>query len=833
MMSSPGELYTNEIYMQNILRKFSFILLAFLLSSAQNASAQESISLYTGGMDKQDGYFPLYWDDDNGQLYMEISRLDEDFLYLTSMATGSGMNGPRLDRGQIANEYIARFERTGPGVKLILTNTGYRSTDKDNEMLRRSVEESFLTSTVGSFDVLAEEGNTVLINATSYFLNDVVDIRRRLRNAGQGTFRVSRDLSDIYLPRTKAFPENTEVEAAITFTSDNPGSGIRSHAPDGRSITYRLHHSLVKLPDDGFKPRKFDPRSGYLAVSFYDFSKSFDEDYVTRYAVRHRLIKKDPDANMSEPVEPIIYYLDQGIPEPYRTAFREGAEWYNGVFEAAGFIDAFQVRDMPEDMDPMDARYNVIQWVHRSTAGPSIGPTFRDPRTGEIIKAAVRMDSHRSLMNYNLFAGISPGLTASGINGAHEWISGLDTSVDAEEFAMARRRQHSAHEVGHTLGFAHNFIAESYGRASVMDYPAPTIRLRNGRIDLSEAYSPGPGAFDTLAVRWGYTQFPDGEEEDGLKAIMDDAVHRGLKHITAPLASAFSSYPEATMWTLAENPLQELKHAMEVRKFLIDRFDETALKDGEPMYKLSERFVPVYLHHRFMITAAVKYIGGMRFDYALKGDPLPPTSIVEAHAQREALDILLDILEPAELAVPERILSLMSPRPYGYATDNLSFQSDATPAFDQLGLAKTMTNIVISGILNVRRTARVVAFADRDKELPSLEDIIHEMIRRTWLADDDQDHPALQRVVRQILVDELISLASDRNAVAEARASAEWGLRNILAHISLQPETSLTVEAQNQFVADEIRRFLNRSTSETERSRPSAPPSVLPLGQES
>jgi hypothetical protein len=357
----------------------------------------QSIAEYTGGMDSQEGFIPLHWDGETGRLLLEIDRLDEEFLYLQSLATGIGSNRLGLDRGMIGSEHIAKFERVGPKVHFVLQNPAFRAEEGWTDALERSVDESFATSTVASWNIVAEDGGAVLVDATAFFFEDVMGIADRLRQSGQGTFRVDVERSRVHLPRTKAFPENTEVEATLTFAGTDPGPEIRRHTPDGRSLSLREHHSFVRLPDDDFRPRAFDPRIGLFAVSYFDFGRSFDTDYVTRWAMRHRLQKRDPGAQMSEPIEPIIYYLDPAVPEPYRSAFEVGGVWWNQVFEAAGFIDAFQIHDMPADMDPMDARYHVIQWVHRTEAGSSIGPSFVDPRTGEIIKAAVRMDSHRSL----------------------------------------------------------------------------------------------------------------------------------------------------------------------------------------------------------------------------------------------------------------------------------------------------------------------------------------------------------------------------------------------------------------------------------------------------
>src|SRR5437870_4727197 len=660
-----------------------------VIATAPPAHAQlPTITDYAKSVEKRDGYFPLYWDGAKGRLLVEIpaGRLGEDFLFLPSLATGLGDVQSGLDRGTIGDEKLARFERVGPRVELVLQNPQFRATT-DNEALARSVRESFATSTITAFEVLAKEAGRVLIDAAPLALSDVSDVRGALRGEGQGSYQLDRDRSAIYLPRTKGFPENTEIEAALTFTTDQPGRRARQHAPDARAITLRQHLSLVKLPGPGFRPRKFDPRVGIFPITFYDFARPFDRDYVTRYAIRHRLVKKDPNEATSEPVKPIVYYLDPGVPQPYRAAFREGAAWWDQVLESAGFKNAFRVQDMPPDMDPMDARYHVIQWVHRSEAGYSIGPSFVDPRTGEIIKAAVRMESHRSLSDYDIYAGTIPVTgerevdALSGDDALDDWLASLDSNASAEAFAMARRRQHAAHEVGHTLGLAHNFLASAYGRASVMDYPAPLLRVAGGHLDLADAYRNGPGAYDTLAIRYAYTEFPAGQEEAGLEHILADGMRRGLRFITNPDEADAGPYPEANTRINGADAVAELARVTVVRRLLLDRFDERAIHPGEPMALLNRRLVPVYLHHRFTIAAAIKAIGGMEYRYGVRGDSLPVTEILAPPRQRRALELLLDAIQPAELAVPEPVLRLLAPTPFGYDGDDWAFRSQAAPAF--------------------------------------------------------------------------------------------------------------------------------------------------------
>ena len=797
------------------------VLLLAATATAAPSWALPGIREYAKEFQKHDGFLPLYWDGAKGRLLIEVARPGEDFLYLVSLATGVGdlQSGIGLDRGTPGEEALARLERVGPRVLLVVRNSRFRSIAAGPD-LARSVEESFPTSTLGSFEVVAEEKERALVDATSLFLSDAMDVRGQLRDANQGTFTLDRERSRIHLARTRAFPDNTEVEAALTFLSDQPGPRLRQHAPDARALTLRQHHSFVRLPGAGYRPRAYDPRIGTFALAFYDFSQPFHRDPMVRYALRHRLLKQDPSAPVSAPVKPIVYYLDRGVPEPYRSAFKEGAQWWSRVLEQAGFKDALRVEDMPEDMDPMDARYHVIQWFHRSSGGSSVGPAFVDPRTGEIIKAAVRMDSHRSLANFDLYAALLPALGKDA--------SALD--AEAEALMMARRRQHAAHEVGHTLGFTHNFAAAFDGRSSVMAYPAPLIRLADGRLDLSQAYAPGPGEYDTLVARWAYTEFPAEEERQRLDAIVAEMQAKGLRYSTNPHEGADSPMPEGSIWVNGRDPVEELAEVLKVRALIVERFDERAVARGEPLWLLQRRFAAAYLYHRFTLIAAVKAIGGMEFTYALRGDPGPATRVVEAARQRRALELVLDSIEPAALAVPERVQALLAPRPPGYREDEHALMPGPAGAFDALGAARSLAAGALRLVLMPERAARVAAQGGRQEGLPSLEDVVGRVVERTW-SSPSAGHPALRRVVQRAVVDELVELAGHQDATPDSRAAAEWGLRRV-AGLAGRPADGSTDAAHRALVRSDIERFLERREAPATRSAPRALPRPLPLADE-
>ena len=719
-----------------------------------------SIAARTAGMERLDGFLPIYLDQRQGRILLEIPRDSTRALLLVSQATGLGSNPIGIDRGANGETHVARFDHDGDRVLLVLENWAYRgsATNPDHA---RSVAEAFPPSTVAAMQLLAEENGRLLVDATDVALRDWNDVARTLAQTQQGTYAVARDRSSVYRPDTKAFPENTEIDASLTFAvSGRPGPIVASIVPDAKAFTLRQHLSFVKLPDAGFRPRERDPRVGFFGVTFKDYSRPIQQSLSVTLASRHRLQRVDPNDPRSPIKDPIRYYVDRGIPEPIRSATLEGVKWWEQAFDRAGLVGGFKVELLPEGVDPMDSRYNVVQWENRNERGWSVGGALTDPRTGEMIKGMARLDSHRARTDYNLYAALM----------------GADASPADTAFVLARVRQVSAHEVGHTLGLEHNYIASTYERASVMDYPPPRVRLdAGGRIDLSQAYAVGPGAYDIWAIHWGYGIFPAASERDSLHAIVTDGLRRGYLFLSdADARPEYGSDPRVNFWDDAASPFDFLNAETSVRHVAVSKFGERNIRVGEPITLLQERFAALYFMHRFALNALSKTIGGLEYANAVRGDGQQATRPIAYQQQANALRDMLAALRPEELAIPDTVLSLMSPNANEVTPFVELFGSRTRPVFDELGAAQTLAQMVVDMILQRDRAARLVQFATRGPgQHLTLGATIDALVSATWNGNAPTPKlAALQRVTQRVVTEKLLYLAADSDAAPEVRAMA-------------------------------------------------------------
>ncbi|MBK9315277.1 MAG: zinc-dependent metalloprotease [Acidobacteria bacterium] len=828
----------------------TIMLIIFLIAPAhaqendQTKKVEKTIVARTAGMTRIDGFIPLYWDEAAGRMWMEVSRFNQEFLYQISLPAGVGSNPIGLDRGQLGSSAVVYFERIGSKVLMVQPNHRYRALS-DNQAERRAVADSFAKSVIWGFKVEAATGERVLVDATSLFLRDAHGVVGRLRLARQGNFRFDEGRSAFYMPRTKGFPKNTEIETIITLAGEDPGGLLRSVTPSPQSVTVRQHHSMVELPDQNYKPRLFDPRTGANSMMLYDYASPFTESIEKRWVVRHRLQKTDPSAAVSDVVKPIVYYVDNGVPEPIRSALVEGASWWGHAFEVAGFRNAYRVEVLPEDADPMDVRYNMINWVHRSTRGWSYGASVVDPRTGEIIKGNVSLGSLRIRQDVLLGTGMIPPETAQG-EGMYcqagdspevDYLTSAslqNAAVDSAAMALARIRQLSAHEVGHTLGFAHNFAASSYGRASVMDYPAPMVEIKDGRLDLSNAYATGIGQFDKFAVAYSYSHFSDNADEKAeLGKLVSKGLADGMLYIDdGDARAAGTAHPLGSVWDNGSDTVATLRHEMEVRRIGMQNFGLKNIAAGQPLSALEAKLLPLYLHHRYQLISAAKSVGGLYFSYAVKSNagavPARYREVVPAARQREALKVILDTIKIDELAVPQRILDLIPPTAPGFDGGTAEYFSRRTdPAFDPLAVASIATDLTIGVLIEPRRAARLIQFNAENPVNPDFSEVLDAIITATWRspAPITAYHRAIQRTVQQVTVRNLIELAGNENASPLVRADASNALRQ-LQNLLL----GLPADAFRGEVAEEIKRFLNRPDAIKPMSRPEPVPAGDPIG---
>lgn len=785
---------------------------------AQSPTIEEK----TAGMKSFQGYFPFYWDAKTGKIWLEIDKLDTEFLYVHSLPAGLGSNDVGLDRNQLGRTRIVKFFRVGPKVLLIQPNYSFRaSSDKPAELV--AVKDAFARSTLWGFQVTAEEGGRVLVDATEFFMRDAHNAIGSLKRRNQGSFRYDVSRSAIYLPNTKNFPLNTEVEAMLTFTSESPGMYVRQVAPDPGAITLRQHHSFIQLPDDNYTPRVYDPRSNFSGLTFMDFATPVSEPITKRYTVRHRLHKKDPSAKISDPVEPIVYYVDPGTPEPIRSALIEGASWWNEAFEAIGYRNAFQAKILPEGADPLDIRYNMINWIHRATRGWSYGSSVTDPRTGEIIKGHVALGSLRIRQDF---------LIAQGLVGDYQ--DGKDNSSEMLEMALARIRQLSCHEVGHTLGLGHNYASSVNDRASVMDYPHPLIKIgADGTLDLSDAYDVGVGEWDKVSIAFGYHHFLDGvDEEKELKAILDGTFSQGLYFLAGQDAGISSAHPLANTWDNGKHPVDELERLMKVREIALDTFSEKRIPIGSPMATLEDVLVPIYMFHRYQIEAAASVLGGLYYNHRLRGDVQKDPEIVPGTEQRRGLEVLLRTIEPQNLEIDEKILNLISPRPPGYRETRELLRGYTGDTFDPLGAAEAVSNHTIGLILHPERVSRLIDYHSRNKDYPGLSDVLERLIETTWMSVlKSGTHAEIQRVVDNVFLYSLMRLAVDERVSPQAHAIAFMKLAEL--QIMLTQKANLTGDDNQKahyfFAISEIDRFRKDPSSFTFIEHLDPPPGA-PIG---
>ncbi len=765
-----------------MIRVFVF---ALWVLSMQAFAALPGIAEMTSSMQRHEGFIPFYYDKAEDKVYLELATLDKELLFQTSLPRGLGSNDIGLDRGQLGDTRLVKFSRYGNKVLLSQINTRFRAVTKNQAELQ-SIEEAFALSVIAGFSVVAADNDTVLIDYTPYLLSDVHGVVKRLKDTKQGAYALDGSRSGVFLQRSKGFEKNLELEALITFASQgDPGEYVYQVAPDANSLSVHMHHSFVELPDAGYQPRVFHPYSGYWKFSYFDYATAIAEPMEQKYIIRHRLAKKDPTAQQSEAVEPIIYYLDPGIPEPVLSALKEGAGWWNQAFSAIGYKDAFQVKILPEDADPMDVRYNVIQWVHRATRGWSYGSSVVDPRTGELIKGHVTLGSLRVRQDYLIALGLTSPFAKKG-----------GSTENQLEMALARIRQLSAHEVGHTLGLAHNFAASEDNRASVMDYPHPLIELKNDKLSLTQAYDTGIGEWDKHAIAYGYQDFSNSSEKAGLAKQINAAQQQKLSYKTdADTRASFEASGNGHMWDNGGDPIGAFNEISAIRKLALENIGLDTIQEGQGLSAIEDVLVPIYLLHRYQLAAVAKQVGGLIYEYEVKSSDQPAKGqqIVDAQTQKQAIKLIIEATSASYLRIPDDILPLITPTIIGDDITREHFKGRMGRAFDPVSAAEAAAAYGFSLLLAPERLNRLAWQSQLNKGLPDITNLVERIFDTHWYQEKQADY-GLKSRLQLVALNAVIDATESKELAPEVRLAMQSSLKkfaNWLSSKSRHPAKSV------------------------------------------
>ncbi|QHI35920.1 hypothetical protein IMCC3317_12680 [Kordia antarctica] len=763
------------------MKKYTFLIFILLCASISFSQEKKKEEKKQHPRENYTGFFNFSYEEKTDKIFLEVELLNEDFLYVYSLASGVGSNDIGLDRGQIGDGVVVQFQKMGNKLMLVQPNLKYRA-NTTNSLERKSVEQAFAKSVLFGFPIISEKDKKYIIELTPFLMEDAHGVIQNLAANKQGVYKIDASKSALSLPRIKAFPKNVEFEALLTFKGKPKGDHIKSVTPNASLVSVTQHHSFVALPDANYKPRMFDPRSGAISISYYDYATPIHEPMLKRFITRHRLEKRNPNAAKSEARWPIIYYLDPGTPEPVRSALLEGARWWNEAYEEIGYTNAFQVKMLPEDADPMDVRYNVIQWVHRSTRGWSYGASVVDPRTGEIIKGHVSLGSLRIRQDFLIAQALlnQPFLT----NDANY--------QPMLEMALARIRQLSAHEVGHTIGFAHNFAASTNNRSSVMDYPHPNVKITNGQIDLSDAYATGIGSWDKVTVAYSYTEFNSAQaEKQELLNIIDNAYKIGHRFISDSDARPIGgAHANAHLWDNGKSATTALQDVLDVRELAIKNFSKDNIRSYEPYTVLEDVFVPLYFFHRYQTEATSKLIGGLDYNYATKNDGQLITKVISPETQREALKVILKTLDAKVLKIPQDKLDLFPPRAYTYWRTRESFTGKTGVGFDAFSPAATSSDMTLLFLFHPERAARLIQQKSIDTKQLDFMEMTNEVLKNTiYKTYSDAHERELGHVVNVNVLKHLMNLAQHENSSPAVKAQTQYILNEIAKKVTAKKQS--------------------------------------------
>lgn len=788
--------------------------------SAPVTHATSSVASQLQGWQKHPGFIDVWSNQEQARL-MATVEANRAFLMVSSLPFALGSNEIGLDRGQSGGSKLVHFERHGKRVFLVQENTRYRADSPDADE-RAAVREAFAGAVLWSTELLAVDGQKLLIDLSSLLLSDRHGVAARLNGAKQGSYNIDEKRSAVLVEQIKNFPDNTELEALLSFAGSGEGAYVRQVAADAKSLRLHQHLSFVRLPEL-YQTRPYHPGSGGLDLEAVDFARPLSESIHVNWQLRHRLEKTDPKAALSTVKKPIVYYLDRGTPEPVRSALLEGARWWTFAFEKAGFKDAFRVELLPEGADAMDIRYNTITWVHRATRGWSYGNAVIDPRTGEIIKGAVTLGSQRVRQDI---------LIAESLLAPYGNAPQTAKKNSAEAMALARLRQLSAHEVGHTLGLAHNFAPSRLGNGSVMDYPHPLIGLdAKGEITLNQSYGVGVGAWDDFAIAHIYGEFPD--QEQALAQLRSKAKAAGLSYVADTDSRSLGAvHPDGLLWDVGADSIQSFDHLMQVRQTALQQFSVAVLPPQRQLGELEARLVPVYFLHRYQVEAVARLIAGASYEYGQARDVHQArvqagAQVVPAAVQRRALQKMLSSLQAENLALPKNVLDILTPPSEGYGRNSEYVQGKMNVVFDPLSAVAAASAHSLQFLLDPSRLNRLAWQHARDAKQLDVSEVMRNLLAQTWQRSSVPKHivagEAVQLATNWVVLDGILHLLNEGRLHAQVDAQVRHSLQELANWLQKNPG-NVEQSASRKQALDTISQYLRDPNSVKLRSMPIIPP---------
>ena len=789
------------------MRPILFALLLCASFSAQPLAAQTGATQVV-----EKNFIDIHPDATTGALMIDVPAWNQDLLLVTTLENALGSNDVGLDRAQNSEPRVVEFRRAGNQVLLVQRNTHFVADSADRDEAQAATD-AFAQAVLWTGPLL--KGSSNRVDISSLLLMDLSGVAARLQQTEQGSYALDGSRSAVLPEQAHSFPDNCELSALLTFKGPGEGAFVKQVAADPQLLTVKQRLSFVRLHASNFKPRLYHPASGGYSIGRIDFAQAITENLDVRWQPRFNLQKTDASAARSTVLKPIVFYLDRGTPEPIRSALLEGANWWRAAFEEAGFIDAFRAELAPAGMSMSDVRYNTITWTHRATRGWSYGGGLIDPRNGEILKGYVNLGSQRVRQDL---------LIAESLLAPYGKDADPALLAQAKAMALARLRQLAAHEVGHALGFAHNFAASRTGNSSVLDYPHPQITLdAQGRPQMLAPYNVGVGEWDKFLVAHAYGEFPAATETAALAALRAGIAAKGYHYASDPDArSSTSAHESGLLWDVPGEPLPGLAQLMTIRKVALDRFAAGALPPNRQLGEAERRLVPLYLLHRYQAEAVIRLLGGSNYSYGLVRDTDSNTMPVSPEQQQSALQAAVALLSVDNLAIPDSVLRVLSPPSNEYSRSPEDFATLMDPVFDPLQAAGAATALIAQLSFDPVRLNRMAYQHSRNDESPSALQVFDAFLGHYWLVRkgrfESDNNTLLAQTRNWVLLDAaLLTLDSGK---LHAAVAAQW--RESLETLAKQLAKSKDVQSQQ--AASYIQRYLTDPTSIKLRALPLVPP---------